>query len=709
MGSREGDGQHDLVLIPNEEEKALETHENEGWDRVAVPQMEQESLETWESEEQVHEVPLTTYEPDTWLDVFQWAREEQNIREASGFQGWKGPPLSLLQTLSEAQLHELFSSARLLRHFYGGEDCVTLVDGPSLWPFFAKKTRTLEWSCVKLVLKLLMYTFRYYARPWDEVNRPTTSLLRQLLGGETMQGKLDGIQERLRILQADRRQNSYYEHFERPPFPNYDDCIAQSDVRISEMNASLQELLGFMEQRNDLGDILSKVFYILLTSRVPPNVDTYNMLLLRFSILRMDQQFKAVLESSCESRIRPNEITHVIVLQYFTASKDKVLFIDYSKRMQGQRRGLALAHPQRAIHPILKERFHYFGVDKPKAAAKARMNVQVYESLIVGAIKYFHDQIAMRYYRSMVEEGWSPSFGILLAILQDCCRRLDWAGGHTVMGLLERTAESVNTPTYEWMLRLCQRCGQDEIFDQILLDGVHCGALPASMLSLSPHEKVEDIGFLIERAQYLQPRKAVGKSEEATAILSHVLDDKSPFLMENILHGCEDRHTLRRIYFRLKKRLRARRTLESRLDDISTGIEHTFLQANRILYALENTYSLKFWLTRRVKHLEQEVTQIANAVPSTSYSDASTHQTLQSDQTWTPEDNIGESDNFGTLPLAIHFSENEAEHASHIPPVKDQQLGLVLRHPPHPRGTADLPSGLSLSCRDPDERMAAAA
>ena len=658
--------QNRLAALSEARVKALENLSAAGYN--AATERATKEVEAWnaqESEGQDHRVLIPNngtdnYGTDTWLDVFEWARKQDKIREVCGFQEWKGPPLSLLQSLSWSQLNELLTNEWLLRRFYGGPDCHSLVDGPSIHPYSMKKVRTLEWSVAKVVLKLLMYGLK------EDSELPTNSLLAKLLDGETIHGKLDHIEQRLSTLHADRRSQAYYETFDRPQLPNYDEVTVEEYEQTTALNTSLRDLLMLMEKGMDSGDLISKICYNLLTARTPPNIHTYNMLLVHLCALEEDGPVKAVFFSMLESHIRPNEITHATLLRYFTTTGDSHGFFEYMDRMNGRDRGLALANPKLSIHPMLRERYRMHGRYNHKVFEKGRMNGQVYESLIVGAMHFLSDQLAMRYYRNMISEGWSPSLEIFLAILQDCYRRLNWAVGIAVLEQLERTAEKMTTLIYEWMLRLCQCCGQQGFFDQILINGVQCGALPASMLDLPNHAKSEDMTFLIDQAKGangLQSRKVIGTLMPTAKRITYRLFDKSPFLLENVFYDCEDITMVRHTLTLMKRRWRARRAFEKRLEIILTDIEYTILQVNHALYAWNHMSSAKFWLSRRIKHLGQDHMQEANRAAYASISDVTKHQKVQIIQASSSEDEDVEqnrdveiSESVG-LPLSACFSE----------------------------------------------------
>ena len=556
-------------------------------------------IQAWDvegSEERDQWLPIAVKRTDTWLDVFDWAREQRKLREKYGFQNWKGPPLIVLRSLSNVQLNNLLLEGRVLRRLYGGPDC-NKFKSRYQFHYSMKQIRKYEWSVARLVLKLLLYGSERSLQPFC----PSYSLLCDVLRGEEFEARLAYVNERLRALSAPNSRNSRYEDFECPQSPNYDCIGAEAYEQTTALNMSLKKLLGAMKQETDLSNVMSWICYDLLTARSPPNIDTYNMLLLHFSKFDKGYLVKAVLTSMRESHIEPNEISLKTILRFHTTTKNGIGFSVCWQRMEGFHLARRLAHPEDGIHPALKGRYRIVGKNQDTIIERARKNAQVYEALIVGAIRFLGAQIAMHYYRNMISEGWSPGPGIFLALLQDCCLRLDWKLGSAVLEQLESTAKKMDTLTYEWMLRLCQCCGQQEIFDRIMLNGVLCGALPASMMDLPDHAKVEDVAFLIECAKHL------GKLERTAARMRQRLGDK---LLENIFHECEDEVTLSHAINQANSsRWKVRLVLQKKLNVLSTGINHTILEGYHALFNPESisSVSVKFWLSKRVKLLETKL------------------------------------------------------------------------------------------------------
>lgn len=487
---------------------------------------------------------------DSWTSAFRWAAHEEAERATAGFQDWKGPSLALLRSLSLAELDKLLTDQQLLRRFYGGPTCAALVDRRSRHPLSAKKLRTLEWSTVKLVHKLLFYSSAsprraknkvkarnkvkipmqvpsqaiehlsppspavqvkartyYFPRleatiPREEcISRRGSDIKDSAEKSEQPQSVLQGQSFEDRLAQIDAHifsllvggpegitdpTSAYYKDFESPPLPNYKENITNKYDEAKALNHSLGSLLNPLKCKDDLDTGISKISYNLLTSRTPPNVHTYNMLLGRFCHLDNHKMFRAVLTSMRESHIRPNELTHSTVLRYFTSTDKGYHFTEYVLRMEGHCEGMALANPSKKLSSITSQRFRTLshGGGKSKIVERARMNGEVYEALITGALQFFGPQCAMQYYRDMISEGWRAGVDVLIAILKSCYSRCDWDSGVSVWHQITATSDQADSRAFRWILCLCQACGQHVAFDRIVQDGVHAGALPSSMLSL---------------------------------------------------------------------------------------------------------------------------------------------------------------------------------------------------------------------------------
>ena len=545
-----------------------------------------------------------------WSDLFEWATLQSEARAASGFRDWQGPSLALLQKLSVSQLEELLSDNRLLRRFYGGSDCRTLADDAPSFSYSTKKLRTLEWSVARLVLRFLLHESKHSTEPKGSTN----DVLRNILPDrESIYNSLAHTNDRLSILRSNAADSDIYQEFESPRIPKYHHRGSFEEYEESTaLNTAVHTLLQNMQGEMNLGPLMSKICYKLLTSRTPPNVHTYNMLLVRFCQLENEDLVQAVCDSMRESHIRPNEITHSTILRFYTLTDNRGAFLDYTRRMRGRDGGLALARPGQEIPPMTADRYRRFG-GQVKIAEKARMNGEVYTSLIVGAIRFWGRERAIGLYRDMICEGWKPNSELFTAILRHCCYYRDWTAGLAVWHQLSRIPERASTLAYECMLRLCRYCQQYEAFDQVLLDGVWRGALPSAILEVPEEAKAADMPALLEYAKRIRPSKNSSKvlSHRARRRVGLLLEFHGRYAVGNMLQGSVDESELR-AKLGLSKDLidaqQARQFLERRMEALVKEIANTLEQIGSVISAEEEPI-MKYRLSVKIQMINQQQQQ----------------------------------------------------------------------------------------------------
>ena len=423
-----------------------------------------------------------------WSDVLMWATSKHKERVADGFQDWRGIPLERLQELTTFQLEELLSNKGILYRFYGGDDCLNLIPNAPGKALTTKKLRTQEWSILKLVIRLL---FHY---PIDSnANESSLEVLKARLSWdrEKWNQTLQDTDRHLSILKAEGQHSALYDTFQSPQCPRYEYSPNQKIEELKTFNC--QVLRTALQKVSSSSTVkLAVVCERLLNLRIAPDIHTYNLLLVRFCQLGEVSLVYAVLESIRETHVRPNEITNATMLRFFIATNNAAGFRWYIRMMDGYRQGLALADPDQNIHPIARTRYRWFGREKQKIAEKARMNEDVYTVLIVGAIRFLGRRHAMFYYKKMIREGWRPTAEILAAVLQQCYDFGDLNSGWRVFRLLRSlklTCDRASVAAYDWIEKLCQRCGKSEAHEYVLMKRAEDGIPP-----VDPHEEVADIG-----------------------------------------------------------------------------------------------------------------------------------------------------------------------------------------------------------------------
>ncbi|KAL2044239.1 hypothetical protein N7G274_002944 [Stereocaulon virgatum] len=488
---------------------------------------------------------------DTWGNVFEWASKEKHVRVASGFQDYRGFPLDLLQKLSSEQVEELLNDRVTLGRYYGGPDVLTVEEDPSQQSFSNRKFRTLEWSIAQMAWRLFLHSANNRTATLD---RPAVDLSRSKTD-TTLEGKsldeqsglgqlcskgahvpqmsdplydcdqdvlhneervhgltpdkadihrmIGNATEHLRSLQRLNEHEAEFHDLESPRFPRYGRVQEPSEEALDRagLRQYLRSLLRNMSPSDDPRPFLAKICHHLLLCPTPPSIHTYNMLLSKFCELQNEALVLVVWDSMRNSHIRPNEATYSQLLHFFTVVDNQNQFQKLLRRMKGLDGGVAVAQPE-SISPFAMQRLRIR--DKStKVVEKARMNDKIYESLIIGALKFMGQQSAMHYYRDMIREGWDINLNILHGILQDCCRKADWEGGLATWYQIVQVAEKATQWTYYWMLRLCQICGKYDVFHQVLQEGADRDVLPAPMLRLHVKIGTLDHGVTVDNMNRL--------------------------------------------------------------------------------------------------------------------------------------------------------------------------------------------------------------
>lgn len=409
--------------------------------------------------------------------LMNWERWQEHSRHAAGLDNWRGFPLEFLESLSNSDLERILGREGILRRFYGGPNCSELAPEAPGRPLSTKKIRTQEWSMMKLALHFLEPLHAKAERNGTPPDALQVVAHLVPLDGEGMERAIQKTDERIVEIKA----AGPHDPFPSPQSPQYHFSPSEQESELVDFNVNLQRMLW--ETKSTVSRRLPEICNYLLSSHIAPNIHTYNLLLIRFCQLREDTCAQAVLKSIEETNTRPNETTHATTLRYLTATNDRPRFREYTLKMHGWRRGLALANSAKEIDALARSRYHVFGKNSEKIAEKARMNEEVYTSLIVGVLKMFSVEEALWYYSEMVKEGWKPTMEILTAMLQKSCELRDLRAGHEFWKRIKELCQAgheITKTAYAAMLDLCNLCGQTDWYQQIASEAIACGILPQS-------------------------------------------------------------------------------------------------------------------------------------------------------------------------------------------------------------------------------------
>ena len=462
-------------------------------------------------------------DPDDWSGLFQWATKERESRKSLGFQELKGPPLSLLKGLSAPEVEELMRDIYIAR--------LNSADKSYLWnatdghrPLSIKKVKTLEWSVRKLVHRLILSLLETPKTNSEEQSDqgPTDRQLGPFAGinSDQLRMKIDRCNRRLDFLARHSSNPEYWYRFKSPGWPAYSRDYRDDLVSADSLNPELGRIFKYLSHDTRKDAWLTEVCSVLLFSCVPPDIHTYNLLIINLVKLKQMNDVKAVIRSMRESHMRPNEVTLSAMLNFYTIDDNRGGFLDLLDKIDGQNGGLSLAHAATEVSPIFSGRFKvlskapqmsvkiskeeedYYYEEKGynfrppghqprsqhhmtrRVIMRANMTIldrAVYGAMIHGALKFLGPREAMQYYSQMVSDGWETGVKELGAILRYYSMNMKWQDGLAVWQEICKLPEGANRAAVECMLLLCRYCEKHILFGQVLDYGVRQKLIPPTV------------------------------------------------------------------------------------------------------------------------------------------------------------------------------------------------------------------------------------
>lgn len=315
--------------------------------------------------------------------------------------------------------------------------------------------------------------------------------LRQNLEGLVKQ--ITDKQNRMRIL---RRADYEMTHYTLPDAPDYKLAIPEDENAICnfvedsenrfratqrDLNYSIRHIFKqYSEDRISKPGLLGSIIYNLHSSSAPPNLHTFNTLLLGFSRASQPNSFRRVLSSFRRCHMRPNDLTLATVLNHFAAIDDAARFAYWIDMLRGGQNGLALARPNVRIDDESRKRLIPHPENPQKVLQLPYATPLVFGSIIAGVLKFTGFEAALQTCRSMGQEGWGLCMAGLTPLLHDCVHRGDWRSGLAVWRQIQElkkrsrrkehgrwVTERIRLDTFAVMLRLCVMCGQRDVFGEV--------------------------------------------------------------------------------------------------------------------------------------------------------------------------------------------------------------------------------------------------
>lgn len=302
---------------------------------------------------------------------------------------------------------------------------------------------------------------------------------------------MEDFNERLRVLRTDQGTVSSLppdlEGFERTEtdfrLTSFSQNVLASDTYRAprELNLALQRLIkDHRFEKLSTPQLLACVCHAITTSNLPPNLDTFNTLLLGLTRIEEHNAVYAVVRALHYANLRPNEVTISAILDAHTANNRPDRFAQFVERMRGKYGGLALARPGIKITEACQGRLIPRAEDPSRIIQLPYPTPKVFGSLIAGVMKFEGFETALKVCKNMGEEGWGLSMSGLNPLLRDCAERGDMQSGLGVwkhIKMLEakarrqagtdRPAERIPMTVFASMLRLCLSNADRNLYDEV--------------------------------------------------------------------------------------------------------------------------------------------------------------------------------------------------------------------------------------------------
>lgn len=244
-----------------------------------------------------------------------------------------------------------------------------------------------------------------------------------------------------------------------------------------QMNTAIRTLLQKCKHPDQIALTTAKLCHNLLVSSAAPDVQTFNALIFAFGKWRRPRLIDDVIVALKNCHIRPNEITCAAVLNHYVQTNRPDEFSKYVARMRGINQALMLARPDVIISDASQGRL--VRRSETKVYQKVHATPMVFNSLMLGVLKFAGFERAVDIYCELKEDGWGLDIPGLCHFLDDCIRRGDWQGGlfvWTEIDSIKAKAKRDNMlEAYTKMLGLCLVTGKTVGFERMLREAVRAG------------------------------------------------------------------------------------------------------------------------------------------------------------------------------------------------------------------------------------------
>ncbi|KAL8740097.1 MAG: hypothetical protein Q9190_007167 [Brigantiaea leucoxantha] len=466
----------------------------------------------------------------TWKQLFDWSRQELSLRRELGLEAWKGFPLSVLENAPRSMLDDFVQNHQTFLGKFQGQGRSEMVDRLMTRQFYIKKLKTLEWSIAGMTLSLMR---SMAGAPFEndmpnnkkiKVAKDTEPLSLNFRARRRQEMEIIDHLQALRVPLMPRAGDdaagyqeyhyNFYTKFPSPPYSLYSADPLYNPEDIRKLNQTLQSLFDSVpDTPQAIDSVLPDVCSTILFSSVPPNVHTYNVLLVGFAKAKRHDLLPCVIKSIQETHIRPNEVTNAQILTHYIHAENEQGFLEYGLAMQGLKEG-PLHDPQIPLPNLVQSHYNgyvllkdsdrivhrrrysewqqmrrheraHFELIKLKIKEAAQCNREVHHALIRGALFFKKSNMALQYFRTMVDEGWEPNQEILLCIMEFLVESRAWEQGLATWHQLQYLEGEPSRRSMSAMINLCWKCRQFGVLWNAFHVGVKHEVFPSTVLEIS--------------------------------------------------------------------------------------------------------------------------------------------------------------------------------------------------------------------------------
>jgi hypothetical protein len=298
-----------------------------------------------------------------------------------------------------------------------------------------------------------------------------------------------------------------------------------------ELNFSMKALLERQNRFPPTKQLITvaKICHNLLTSSAPPDIETFNLLLLGFHRWNRPELCHIVIVALDDAKVRPNELTCAAALRHFVNTDDPTLFSEYISRMRGMTNSLMLARPDVRIESEGARR-RLIRTESGKVYQKIYPTPLVFRQLMRGVLKFAGFDRAMEIYYEMKQDGWGLDTKSVARLFHDCAISGAWIDGYLLWEEFQHLRGKGNIDRYlprfyASMLALCERMGKQVAYNEVLVEGIAAG-LSRYHLAKTAHflaEKAKSVASKTKRAQ--DPAQYERMGDSMLIALSHYAEE----------------------------------------------------------------------------------------------------------------------------------------------------------------------------------------